>query len=105
MNDYSDIIISEGGPDGWKSIPVDQTENSMIGLHLMPGKWVAKQEGQFMTTSDLTLGEKSNITLIANRDSNGAAYTKIYFDDGIKSDSGSEGLYELLLSSNSIKKW
>jgi hypothetical protein len=36
-----------------------------------------------MTTSDLDLGTKSNLTLIANRDVNGAAYTKLYFDNGI----------------------
>jgi hypothetical protein len=54
----------------------------MINVHLMPGKMVVKQEGTFYTTTDLKLGEKSNITLIANRDVNGASEGSVYIDDG-----------------------
>jgi hypothetical protein len=79
----------------------------MINSHLMPGKMVIKQEMPdlgFFTTKDLTLGTGSNITLVANRDHNGAATGKIYIDDGINITQP-ESYYELLLSSNSIKKW
>ena len=55
MNNYSDIVVSEGGADGWKDLANDQSENSMINSHLMPGGMVIKQEGKFMTTKDLTL--------------------------------------------------
>ena len=90
MNEFSEVIQSDGGKSGWKNIQVNTTENSMIGLHLMPGKFVAKQEGQFLTTADLQLGTKSNLTFIANRDSNGAAHSKIYIDDGFNSEGGPE---------------
>jgi hypothetical protein len=40
----------------------------------------------FNTTTDLKLGEKSNVTLIANRDENGAALGKVYIDDGESKD-------------------
>jgi len=42
MNNYSDIVNSEGGEKGWIDVTVDQTEDSMVGLHLMPGKMVVK---------------------------------------------------------------
>jgi|TARA_B110000285_G_scaffold214249_1_gene259382 hypothetical protein len=42
MNDYSDIVDSKGGAEGWIDVTVDQTEDSMVGLHLMPGKMVVK---------------------------------------------------------------
>lgn len=55
MNDYSDIVVSEGGADGWKNLTNDMTNMSMINTHLMPGAMVIKQEGTFMTTADLDL--------------------------------------------------
>lgn len=54
----------------------------MIPAHLMPGKIVIKQEGDFNTTEDLMLGQKANMTLIANRDASGAARGMVYADDG-----------------------
>jgi len=53
MNDYSNIVTSEGGQDGWKSLPVDWKNSTKINTHLMPGAMVTKQEGTFFTTSDL----------------------------------------------------
>mgnify|MGYP000483277574 CR=1 FL=1 len=50
MNDYSDIINSTGGSDGWKDLPNDQSNMSMIHSHLMPGAILLKQEGTFNTT-------------------------------------------------------
>ena len=31
MNDYSDIVDSKGGAEGWIDVTVDQTEDSMVG--------------------------------------------------------------------------
>jgi hypothetical protein len=42
--------------------------------------------------------------LIANRDKNGAATTKLYLDDGFWTNS-KRAIHELLISANSIKKW
>jgi hypothetical protein len=42
--------------------------------------------------------------LIANRDKNGAATTKLYLDDGFWTNS-KLAIHELLISANSIKKW
>ena len=44
------------------------------------------------------------MTLISNRDVNGAAYGKVYIDDGVSSNS-KQARYEFLLAKNSIKKW
>jgi alpha-glucosidase (family GH31 glycosyl hydrolase) len=82
MNNFADIVDSKGGSNGWKDIEVDMSEASMIPLHLMPGKVVIKQNGQFNTAADLALGTKSNITLIANREKSGGAHGRIFFDDG-----------------------
>jgi hypothetical protein len=71
---------------GWLNLPNDHSAENMINVHLMPGKIVVKQDGNYTTTSDLKLGEKSNITLIANRDSNGAATGSVYLDDGESKD-------------------
>jgi hypothetical protein len=42
MNDYSNIVTSEGGQDGWKSLPVDWKNSTKINTHLMPGAMVTK---------------------------------------------------------------
>jgi alpha-glucosidase (family GH31 glycosyl hydrolase) len=42
MNNYSDIVNSTGGSDGWKDLPNDQSNMSMIHSHLMPGAIVTK---------------------------------------------------------------
>jgi hypothetical protein len=42
MNDYSDIVKSEGGSKGWIDLANDQSNKSMINVHLMPGKMVVK---------------------------------------------------------------
>jgi len=70
MNNYSEIIVSEGGADGWRNLPVSQTPENMINTHLMPGAIVTKQEGAFLTTQDIAL-DKTAVVLIANRDANG----------------------------------
>ena len=76
----------------------------MIPTHLMPGKFVIKQEGDFNTTADLALGTNNSITLVANRDHNGAAIGFVYIDDGV-SQTQPQAHFQLLLSANSIKKW
>ena len=101
MNDYSDIIVSEGGINGWKNLTVSWNVTNKINTHLMPGAIVTKQEGTFMTTGDLT---DAPLTFIANRDDNGAASMKIYLDDGISTTQDTEW-YEFILSGNSLKKW
>jgi hypothetical protein len=42
MNNYSDIIVSEGGENGWFSLPVSWNETDKINTHLMPGAIVTK---------------------------------------------------------------
>lgn len=104
MNNYSDIIVSEGGENGWFSLPVSWNETDKINTHLMPGAIVTKQEGTFFTTQDIQQGNSSPLTLVANRDHNGAASLRLYLDDGISTDQQTE-FYEFLLSANSLKKW
>lgn len=70
MNDYSQIIVSEGGEKGWISLPVGKNEDDKINTHLMPGAIVTKQIGTFYTTNDIDLS-KQPLTFIANRDENG----------------------------------
>lgn len=53
MNNYSDIITSDGGQDGWIDLKVSWNESDKINTHLMPGAIVTKQEGTFFTTADL----------------------------------------------------
>ena len=103
MNNYSEIIVSEGGELGWMNLTVDKSAENLINTHLMPGAIVTKQEGTFFTTQDIAL-DKTPFTFIANRDKNGAASTKIYLDDGESLEQDTE-YYNILLSANSIKKW
>jgi hypothetical protein len=60
-----------------------------------------------MTTEDLRLSSDNRITLIANRDKNKAATTKLYLDDGFVENTYTAilAIYEILISANSIKKW
>lgn len=69
--------------------------------HLMPGKIVTKQMGDFLTTTDL----KDNLfTLVANRDEFGHAEGTLYVDDGVTLDQAYDYM-EFQLSANSFKKW
>ena len=101
MNNYTDIIVSEGGKDGWKNLNISWNVTDKINTHLMPGAIVTKQEGSFFTTGNLN---DVPLTFIANRDDNGAASMKLYLDDGISTDQDTE-YYEFILSGNSLKKW
>jgi len=43
MNDYTDIIVSEGGKEnGWKNLNVSWDITDKINTHLMPGAIVTK---------------------------------------------------------------
>lgn len=87
MNDYTDIIVSEGGKDGWKNLNISWNVTDKINTHLMPGAIITKQEGSFFTTGNLN---DVPLTFIANRDDNGAANMKLYLDDGISTDQDTE---------------
>lgn len=86
MNNYSEIIESQGGTEGWIDIPQSLVMTNMIPSHLMPGKIVVKQEGDFNTTSQLWLSKDNAVTLVVNRDEKKAATGFVYFDDGMSLD-------------------
>jgi len=94
MKDYS-VLTSAGEV---KEVPV---QNDVAISHLMPGAIVTKQEGDFMTTSDLSANK---FTMVANRDNLGHAQGTLYVDDGVSVEQGYD-YFEFQLSANSFKKW
>jgi hypothetical protein len=94
MKDYT-VVTSTGQK---LAIPV---QPDVAINHLMPGKIVTKQMGDFMTTTDL----KDNLfTLVANRDEFGHAEGTLYVDDGVSLNQAYDYM-EFQLSANSFKKW
>jgi alpha-glucosidase (family GH31 glycosyl hydrolase) len=94
MKDYK--VTTSGGEEVEIAVQPD-----VAIQHLMPGKIVTKQMGDFMTTADL----KNNVfTLVANRDTNGHAEGTLYIDDGITKDQPYDYM-TFQLSANSFKKW
>jgi hypothetical protein len=94
MKDYS--VVTSTGEKMDIAVQPDVAIN-----HLMPGKIVTKQMGDFLTTTDL----KDNLfTLVANRDEFGHAEGTLYVDDGVTLDQPYDYM-EFQLSANSFKKW
>ena len=87
MADWSEVI---SGNDDYATLKVRDTVN----IHLAPGAIIPFQENKdqkIMTTAD-TLTRP--ISLIANRDVNGAAGGSLFLDQGISQTEMQTGVYE-----------